>query len=567
MDAGKLHRLAARVWRKALVLATRGLRAVPGARHREAMRYARIESILHRPQRQGMRPPGHGLPPVSATVRALIAGSEDYRVIFLNDPGDSDRQWLEHSGIRADLALMNRDEDRDPFPFQVAALTQRAVEATCPWTGRHLTSVRGVIAAETQPIFYRFVGGASDELVFYLAVGREGTGFARLYLYIPALQTVLFLVDRAQWNGRGEIDEIRAFLVEHWRKADLYFRTTACTMVCALMDSRHFAHYIWETLTGMDGWISEERPDQPDSIIIAAEPLTPFETLFPEVPHRSVERIAYPQLPLRVLGEHRLLVRLGKTKIGTRAVERMLGAAREHAGEEVCDRVNGMRARCWPILWATIRTHNRTWVSQQTGIAAIANALLATYPRLGLIIDGFVVPHGLPGDPAEQGLLIGSERRCVAAITGVLDPSIEVHSNVGESLASSLVYAVIADCYLAHQGSLQHKIAWARNCPGVVHSNRAVLTAPPGMYPGVSARDDAILPIYLDPDRTLDRDGAEDKPNLRWPYELGNYDFDYRDALTALETLFRGLPPAPSADPGMHRSTPIPGPHDRSSNR
>ncbi len=107
-------------------------------------------------------------------------------------------------------------------------------------------------------------------------------------------------------------------------------------------------------------------------------------------------------------------------------------------------------------------------------------------------------------------------------------------------MAASLVFAGIADFYLAHHGSLQHKIAWMSNCQGVVHSNQQVLAAP-GRYPGVYAKKEGVMPHYLAADQVEDREGAEDVPGNRWIYDLANYEMDYRYPLAELRSIAKGL--------------------------
>jgi hypothetical protein len=55
---------------------------------------------------------------------------------------------------------------------------------------------------------------------------------------------------------------------------------------------------------------------------------------------------------------------------------------------------------------------------------------------------------------------------------------LEVLSLVGLPLLEIALYATIADAYLAHHGSIQHKIGWLGHCHGVVHANRTVLSTP-----------------------------------------------------------------------------------------
>lgn len=104
----------------------------------------------------------------------------------------------------------------------------------------------------------------------------------------------------------------------------------------------------------------------------------------------------------------------------------------------------------------------------------------------------------------------------------------------------SIAYAHTADCYLSHHGSLQHKIGWIANCPGVVHSNKTVLNTP-RRFPAFWARQDTVPPIYIDANAVDDVAGYTELQNNRIVNNLDNYDFDYRVALRELKKILKRM--------------------------
>ena len=125
----------------------------------------------------------------------------------------------------------------------------------------------------------------------------------------------------------------------------------------------------------------------------------------------------------------------------------------------------------WPIVCVTLRTGNRTWVSQQEGMIAIAHLLARDYPNAALIVDGFSRLHGQSAmPPAQQEQIIHQELALVQAMRKALGGGLNIQTTIGEPIVHSMVYTQIIDCYLAHHGSLQHKIGWLSNAPGLVHA-------------------------------------------------------------------------------------------------
>lgn len=541
---GPIRRLLHRLLRKCATLLALARRALPGGRGREARLYARIEALLHGAAVGRGGRPRPILPLIPNLVREVLCQEGGYRTIFIERLGGDDRLYLAAHGLSETHLRAAVGDFRDPLRFQREALDRGSLAVICPWTGRTLASDRSLLAAESQPIFYRCVGGGHPARVFYLAVGREGTGNARLYYYLPDERLVLFFMDPHYWNGTAEIDEIRAHLIARWRAVLDYVGREQRSTLCALVDSNHFAHHLWEDLSGLARLLGAGEIGRVESLVVASEPLGPISTLFPEIPAHKIEHADYPGLIGDAMARGRCLIRFGCLTISPELAERIWLGACALAGEGVVARAAALRVDCWPVLWVTVRTGNRTWVSQIEGIAHIVNALYAEYPRLGLILDGYSIPCGRPRIAAqEERATLRDERSCIAQILTRLSPGIVSTSTVGLSMSVAIVFARSADIYLAHHGSLQHKVAWIANCPGLVHSNRGVLAGPLDRYPGLFAREDARLPVYLAPALVEDRPGARDVANNCWAFDLDNYDFEARHALEALRGLLRELKP------------------------
>jgi hypothetical protein len=497
------------------------------------------------------------LPP-APVIRAALAAAPDYRLIDLAAPGDGDRAFLarhhlhpEHvtanrglipashlpAGRAARRAALGIDADPDRTAFQIEALDQGAVEAVCPATGRLRRAIHGLLAAQNQPVFYWFpVDG--DAPAMLLAAGREGRGWIKLYLFLPALRTALLLAERMRWHGRDEIDELRAHLLAEHRRLRSYLARTDPPRPWALVDNRQFAHHLWNALTGLERLAARVDRLPVAGISLCAEPWGRVEDLFPELRRTPLHRERFPVPMEQAATAHRLLIRVGGTRIGEELLRRVRHVAAEQVPSALRARAAALRRRHRPILWVTLRMENRTWVSQVPGLIEIGRRLAADHPGAALIIDGFSVLHDVPPAPStEQARLIAAERHAAAAIAAALDGLLPVLSLVGRPLFEAAVFARVADCYLAHHGSLQHKIGWLGNCPGLVHANRLVLTTPMLWEAALQVRERQIPPTYLDPALVHDMPGAARVANNRWLDDLDNYDLDASAAYAALSPM------------------------------
>ncbi len=533
------RRLPRKLWGRLVA----GLRRLPVIARGESCLYREIEAgLLLSPPIPAPRGIGRWLPlPPAPVVREVVAAAGPGRLIDPADLRPDDEALLARHGIALRHVLANRttragrfdgrlaapDQTEAGTHFQDRAFIDRVLTATCPSSGRSLSATRSLMAEANAPIFYRFYG----ERVFDLAVGREGQGYIPLYLHLPALRLVILLVDRYRWHGWDEIDQLRALLIAEHRRVRAYLNRTDPPEVCALIDNRHFAHHLWNVLSGLERLIDNGVAQGVDRLLVAAEPIGPLEALFPELDPAAgappIKRAEFPALIGQALANNRLLLRPGGRVISDRLIRRVLDLAETQASAEARASVRRLRDQTGPVLWVTLRTENRTWVSQVPGITAIGGWLARDFPGAALILDGFSVPRGVPKPmPAEQARSIAREQVLADAIARALAPHMPVCSLIGAPLLDCLLHTQVADAYLAHHGSVQHKIGWFADCPGVIHANRLVLTDPVFREPALIVRPDAPTPIWLDAQRVRDIPGAPRPATNRWIDDLDNYDFD-----------------------------------------
>ncbi|MBK1633840.1 hypothetical protein CKO31_24525 [Thiohalocapsa halophila] len=568
--------LPRKLWGRAVALA----RQLPGMAGRERGYYTALEAkLLDLP---GPRRPPARLPlPPAPVIRQALAGAPDYRCIDLRAADAGEQAWLARWGLESAYILANRGlipaaylpapraarrhelgiaADPDHTAFQLEALDQGAIEAVCPVTGRVRRSIHGLLAAQNQPIFYWFPA-AGDAPALLLAVGREGRGWIKLYLFLPALRTALLLAEPVRWHGRDEIDELRAHLLAEHRAVRRYLQRRDPPRIAALVDNQQFAHHLWNALSGLERlvrFIQQAPPVKPPSLMVCAEPWGPVAALFPELPAAgmSVEHLRGPGVIRSALHEHRLLLRVGGTRIGDALVARVRRVAAARVPAAVTDRAAALRRAHRPILWVTLRMENRTWVSQVPGLIAIGRRLAADYPRAALVIDGFSRLYRADGGTNKgYAAVIAAEQQAAAAIRAGLDGCLPVESLVGRALFEAVVFADIADCYFAHHGSLQHKIGWLGDCPGLVHANRTALTTPRLWEAARDVREDGTPPTYLDATLVRDVPGAKRVEKNRWMDDLDNYELDPDAAYDLLAPLLAG-----GRERGVECGLAVPGP-------
>ena len=555
-----------------LPVATLGLRKLVGRttallrRHsdfaqRELALYQAIETRLTQSTEpaRASRFEGLLLLPPAPVVRQALATEADYRMIDPRQQNVADTEFLHRHGLERSLLLENTDaiahepgqrsrkakRSTGATAFQREALAARALEARCPLTGQRLRSDRSFIAEQNQPIFYFF----RAQQPFFIAVGREGRGYIKLYLYFPAWRTAILLADPTRWHGRDEIDQLRAHLIAEQRHVGRYLARTDPARVCALVDNRQFAHYIWNVLSGIEWLINEGHLAHIDKLVIAAEPIGRLESIFPEIKNVLIERAHFPSVIDAGLNGNWFLLRPGGICVSDNLIERVHRCAELNTPRRLRMEIARIKKDRWPIVCVTLRMGNRTWVSQVQGIIAIGLALAKDSPRAAMIIDGFSRLHGPSSPPSrEHEQLIAGELAAVETIRQAIGHLLPIYTSIGQPIDHSFSYTRIIDCYLAHHGSLQHKVGWLSGTPGVVHSNSLVLSTPDLWEPALKVRPDAPRPIYLNASDVRDVPGARRVSKNRWLDDLDNYEMDPMAAYRPLRRIIEQLRLSAAAD-------------------
>jgi hypothetical protein len=533
-----------RVLKKSLALSLKAMRRIPEFALFEYRVYCDIEKQL---SQAGLHTISSFFPRFvldKHSIRESLLINSDYRVIDLDNMTDDDCKYIEKNGLSivnitankfclpsesVDEAVLHQELNEYDRTFQLEAIKSRCINAICPRSGVTLHSNRSLLAEPGHTIFYRFI---EHDHVFYLAVGRDGLGYIKLYMYLPELHTIILLGDRDwAWLGRWEVDQFRAFLISNYKNIYDYLNNQTIPNMCVLVDHAHFAHHMWNTLTGLSKVATKQYNGIIDSIIVTQEPMGPIDQIFPEFETKKFQRLSSSEIINFVLAKNLFLMRPGGTILTNGVVDRIHRVAVENSPSHYIKDAQDFRSKHWPILWATIRTGNRSWLSQAEGIARIANKFKKLYPDFALIVDGYAIPYGQQHISQQLADILTDEEREIQKIKDLLDQSIEVRFLVGKPIFQSVIYSRFIDFYLAHHGSLQNKIAWLSNKRGLVHSNKTALS---GNYSDFTGIKSGVFPVYLDPEIVTDLPIATTERNLRWNFAHANYDFDYHYAFDEL---------------------------------
>ena len=269
------------------------------------------------------------------------------------------------------------------------------------------------------------------------------------------------------------------------------FPTTDLCTPLVLAGHPNFAHHLWNELAGLYCYMQQRaRKSRPLRMACLYEPLLPLQYLF----DREQLEVERPDRFEKVLGFQPCMVtRLGSTRIHLGLRQRIKAKLPEHTDNAVLAPLEAELKNASPIVWLSVRLDARTLDNQTAFLTNLMAAVAKQYPRAGFVLDGFSFPDDF-GEPIYAdanaylaNAMVKRERELQGYIADLLGVCAQQFNNPvvsvsGIRLAEAVYLARLADYYVCHTGSLQHKIAWFHNTPGMVHANAAGLQAGAGKW-------------------------------------------------------------------------------------
>jgi hypothetical protein len=473
------------------------------------------------------------------------------KVIYLHKQLPEDVNYLASLDFSPEHLLKNFTTriglvTHDTREFQNRAISTGYVYALCPITGEMLRSNQS-IPINPSVVFYRFVGAK----VFYLVTGNMGAGYSKDALYFPEDELVI-RKDTHRYGFRpSHVIVLKAILVSHYQAFLDYFSDSRPKKIAILIGHPNFAHHIWNELSALYRLKEKNALNKIEQIFVMRETLGTITDIFPELPTKKVKYLndnlsldeetlsilentqpIHPQIIAEIIKNNYTFVNVGDTFIPHGLTQRLYRVAKQEANPQTAQIIAQAKQECFPIIWISIRTQDRTWINQTQGLISIINALADNFPKLGIVFDGFTLSSDSSTEnsrykPTPDFLaMIAQEKAVVAEIVNNINPKLSVFNIIGGSMFEANLWAHAVDLYLCHFGTLQHKIGWLALKPGLVHCNARVSANKNSQFRSYGVREFGIPPKFLNPDDVETISVSISGDDLRT--NIDNYDIDWR---------------------------------------
>lgn len=408
----------------------------------------------------------------------------------------------------------------ESFAFQDRIIREGGFILNDPETGFNWTCTRSICLGLV--IFYKF-SNPTPEHEFYLIVGVWTSGMAQQAIWWPETDIYLPLSQVARRRREKWIASFHVILKEESKVAGPYLETSNCSAIVITADCNQFAHYIWNILPGIQRVVENNLHDGV-RVYTCASPLGPLERIFPELKGQVVQFRSRRALAREVMRREELAVALGSVFIPGGLISRLQRLADELRSETASRLKEEIIRDGVPVLGISLRTNNRRWKSLNSGISSLINSLVASGLNFTVVFFGFSVPE----TEAVSGFSnqIQNELNAASEISSNC-PGVKFRNLIGTSLWDCLSIAGVLKYHITHMGTIQHKIGWFSECPGIIHGNRQSLESGKSSFQSLHARRGGPTSQFIDyasvsdfiPDGPIA--GAGDRENLH------DYDFHW----------------------------------------
>ena len=479
--------------------------------------------------------------------------TSQYKVLLFNNLTDDEKNWLEQAGFSlAYLETMSKDDisleelyingfaDCDEIKLSRKYLTRTFnayqsmvqtgyIYTLCPMTGTIVRSNQSFhihYYGDFQNFIYRFV----SQEVFYLIIGHWGG--IKLSLYVPSKDLVIWFY-KDTWVGEHIVNKLKAFMVSNWQKVKSYISSTERKPVAVTYGHiSNISHYLWNEVTGIQYLAINNSLEKVDIFLVQPYDYYNIGEMFSVSKNKIVDIANNTHLSQEILDNNYFAMRVTDNWVTEELAQRIYNHSLVLCSKNQTLLLHLEESRkCFPLIWLTIRTHRRVWLSQVEGFASIINEIYQSYPNLGIVFDGWGIMGNYREDPRDV-CMIDQENQVVTQIKNLISSEIPTYNIIGLTNFDKAVWANNIDMYIQPEGTGLTHVTWISNKPGVIFSHKQAMGQ---KWHWFSYRENAIEPVLIKDEYLI---GSAQDRNLHHHENFDcNWQGIYIEALTIIKQL------------------------------
>jgi hypothetical protein len=419
-------------------------------------------------------------------------------------------------------ARQYQTRERRALEQSTLAIRSRSFPIPNPWTGdvhsSHVTCTFTNRETLEKYFFVPLVYGFTFDGRSYWAVSCDLTGRI-IHLFIPSLNLVIYELNlgRARALDADITESLSAF-----EDCMCSFSPQKPHAVIGVLDMvTNYGHQMINHLSGLELLIDEGCHLCPDEYWVCGRNFFgPIEDLFPEIGEKVRYFKSKTELAEKIASEKVLAVRVGSNCFYQKTRARILKVTSlRFSYPRNYDR--------YPLIAVTVRTAGRTCSNLGELIRETYERLLPLFPNVGFVIDGWVfgeseiIDHSAVATSLDKkySTRISDELAAARSAFQFIPGTAVVRNLIGTSILQSIAGLQDIDAYIAHVGTLQHKIAFFSLKRGLVHGPTVQLTS---LDSGAFQAELGHGPLYPDPSMVTDTGSEEGRGPSFSNYEISD---------------------------------------------
>ena len=420
--------------------------------------------------------------------------------------------------------------------YQASLLDCGEFTVLSPFSGEPVTTLASAYGMAGQLAYY-----FADRVDFWLLTPAQQFKAGH-----PLVQVVTQNDSRRHFlfNNARQPDAISSQQISKLRNSSRRAANDHHESTTLVIGHENFAHHLWNELPALDAWISGA-PAQAIAglrVLPTAEPLGPLLEIFPRLAAARFSRSREKEVPVP------LRVRVGSQVVTARIRRVVLDYfGRRNMSASAMSALAILRSG-WPRLWLSVRLGSRTPDNQFDFLLAIVKAVASAYPDSVFAFDGFSFPVAFFEDERTQYVRDVFVERSKAASHFIEKTRNKAGLEIGPTLVSRMCdvsgldlaeavrLAGHCDYYVCHGGTLQHKIGWFHDVPGLIHAAPEGL---PHFLKQAQQAEGAVIPDLLPAQLALATSGPKE---VRGVQDIPrNRNYRVLDVVRAAETVLASM--------------------------
>jgi tetratricopeptide (TPR) repeat protein len=348
--------------------------------------------------------------------------------------------------------------------FQRRILDKGYIDSFCPRSGKALNSNQSFYLFYNGHlvIFYRFVG----EEEFYLIVIGSWSPF-KVGIYFPSRELIISFCTLGWDNLFGVnleeyVNIFKAHVFCYFEDFKYYILNENSKKLTDVVGfcGNNVGHYFWNEVSAIQELYDHKLNHKLEAFLIGKNNYFDIREIFEEIITENnkilfldVSEKSGDEIFELCLKNNLFVVRFTGLVITERLASRLYHSSLRKCGVNFLQKV-GESKKHFPLLWITLRSHKRIWLSQIEGIANIIKELYKDYRNLGVIFDGF-----------------STEKNIVEKIQNLIPVNIKTYNALDCAIYETILWSHAIDLFITPYGAGLIFPSHIANQPGVVHTH------------------------------------------------------------------------------------------------